>query len=107
MLCPEALDHDPWPQTEGLTGRVPFHLSPDGRTLAVTVIAPRHSRTSRGHTSPQGVSTYLDGSRVVLLDTESGAPHDPFPAGSTSWGPQWSPDGRAVAALIEHDGPPC
>lgn len=100
-------DRDPLPEPQSLTGRVPFHLSPDGRTLAVTVIEPQHSRTSRGHTSPRGVSTYLDGSRVVLVDTASGETREPFPAGSTSWGPQWSPDGRSLAALIEHEGPPC
>lgn len=101
------IDPDPLPEPQSLPGRVPFHLSPDGRTLAVTVIEPHHSRTSRGHTSPRGVSTYLDGSRVVLVDTATGETREPFPAGSTSWGPQWSPDGRSLAALIEHEGPPC
>jgi hypothetical protein len=53
------------------------------------------------------VPTDLDGSRVVIVETATGATREPFPPGSISWAPQWSPDGRWLAAFVQHECSAC
>ena len=91
-----------------LADRVPFHLSPDGRWLALTVQERLPDRpTGERLRSPDGIPPDLVGSRVVLVETGTGEAREPFPPGSTSWAPQWSPDGRRLAAYVRHEGPAC
>src|SRR5205807_611700 len=75
-----------------LTDRVPFHLSPDGRWLAISILEEpeRKHPATQAHSTPEGVSTYIDGSRVVLVSTSTGETREPYPPGSISWAPQWS-----------------
>jgi hypothetical protein len=91
------------------TGRVPLHLSPDGRHLAL-------SARRGGRAAPLGEDQSFDdagvpveaiGSRVLVVDTATGATRAPFPDGSTSWGGQWSPDGTRLAAYVQHQGAAC
>src|SRR5207249_5712759 len=87
---------------------VPFQRSPDGRWLALTVQERRYDRpTGERVRDPDGVRPDLAGSRVVLVETRTGETCEPFPSGSTSWAPQWSPDGRRLAAYVRHEGPAC
>src|SRR5437660_1121802 len=106
MKQPIALD-DPLPP-QRLADRVPFHLSPDGCWLALTVQDGRPRRPV-GETlrRPDGVPPDLHDSRIVLVETTTGETREPFPPGSTSWAPQWSPDGRRLAAYVRHEGPAC
>src|SRR5947207_16013741 len=106
MKQPSALDDPLPPQT--LADRVPFHLSSDGCWLALTV-QERHPDRSMGERlrSPDGVPPDLFGSRVVVVETTTGETQEPFPSGCISWAPQWSPDGRRLAAYVRHEGPAC
>jgi dipeptidyl aminopeptidase/acylaminoacyl peptidase len=102
---PFTIDH--LLQRQGLADRVPFHLSPDGRWLAITLQEGRVRTTGKTPWTREGVPTDLDGSRIVLVDTATGATQEPFPSGSISWAPQWSPDGRGLAAYVQHEGDAC
>lgn len=90
--------------------RVPLHLSPDGARLAISVQSKRRDaavRRERGF-SPEGIPLEMVGSRVLIIDTATGAVETPFPAtDATSWGAQWSPDGTLLAAYVQQDGPAC
>jgi dipeptidyl aminopeptidase/acylaminoacyl peptidase len=98
---------DPEPP-QVLADRVPFHLSPDGRWLAITLQERRPDRPEGERLRhPDGVPPELVGSRVVLLETTTGQTQEPFPVKSTSWAPQWSPDGQRLAAHVRHEGPAC
>lgn len=91
------------------TTRVPLHLSPDGRRLAFSV-QPAGGRAHAVRPDgfmDDGVPVEMAGSRVLVVDTASGATQAPFPRESVSWGPRWSPDGRRLAAYVRHGGPPC
>ena len=81
--------------------RIPFDLSPDGRFLALTMVAVGRSRsvlTSGEHSSvPQEVMR----PSVVVLDTEESDSVHPFGETEVSWAPQWSPDGCRLAAYIQ------
>ncbi len=92
------------------TTRVPLHLSPDGALLALSAQPARRNTPAGGGQgfTAEGVLTEMVGSRVIVVDTGTGAIADPFTApGSTSWGPQWSPDGRTLAAYVQQEGPVC
>jgi dipeptidyl aminopeptidase/acylaminoacyl peptidase len=101
-----SLDH--LLQQQGLADRVPLHLAPDGRRLAITLRDVRRSRpTGEGPWTPEGVPTDLDGSRIVIVDTATGVAQEPFPSGSISWAPHWSPDGERLAGFVQHEGHAC
>lgn len=88
------------------TGRMPFHLSPDGRRLALGV-----QRRIQGVRGPRfdewGVPTEMAGSSVVIVDTATGESMRPFPEDSVSWGAQWSPAGDRLVACVQHEGAAC
>jgi dipeptidyl aminopeptidase/acylaminoacyl peptidase len=91
-----------------LADRVPFHLSPDGHWFALTVQEPHFDRPAGERLrSPDGVPPDLVGSRVVLVETTTAETREPFPAENNSWAPQWSPDGRRLAAYVRHQGAAC
>lgn len=54
-----------------------------------------------------GIPREMVGSRILVVDTVTGTVEEPFPAGSSSWGAQWSPDGTKLAAYIRDEGAPC
>ena len=87
-------------------GRMPFHLSPDGRLLALGV-----QRRTQGPRGPKfdewGIPREMAGSSVVVVDTTSGEATRPFPEGSVSWGAQWSPSGDSLIACVQHEGVAC
>ena len=88
------------------TGRMPFHLSPDGRRLALGV--QRRTYGARGPRFDEwGVPTEMAGSSVVVVDTATGESMQPFPEGSVSWGAQWSPAGDRLVACVRHEGVAC
>lgn len=89
--------------------RVPLHLSPDGSALLVTTCRrDRRDRTdpASGY-GPGGVPGEMLGSRVLVVDTSTGAVDLPFGEAMTSWGGRWSPDGEKLAAYVRDDGPAC
>src|SRR5205807_4474256 len=107
VMDQQPFSGDPLPP-QGLADRVPFHLSPDGRWLALTVQERRYDRpTGERLRDPDGVPPDLVGSRVVLVETSTGETREPFPPGSTSWAPQWSLGGRCLAANVRYEGPAC
>ena len=88
------------------TGRMPFHLSPDGRRLALGV--QRRTQGARGPEFDEwGVPREMAGSSVVVVDTATGESMQPFPEGSVSWGAQWSPAGDRLVACVRHEGVAC
>ena len=89
-----------------VTGRMPFHLSPDGRRLAIGV--QRRTQGARGPKFDEwGVPREMAGSSVVVVDTATGESMRPFPEGSVSWGAQWSPAGDRLVACVRHEGVAC
>ena len=57
--------------------------------------------------TPSGLPDTAEGSRVLVVNTATGAVEEPFSAGRTSWGGQWSPDGTMLAAYVQQqEGPP-
>ena len=88
------------------TGRMPFHLSPDGRRLALGV--QRRTEGARGPKFDEwGVPREMSGSSVVVVDTATGESMRPFPEDSVSWGAQWSPAGDRLVACVQHEGVAC
>ncbi|HEV2126765.1 MAG TPA: hypothetical protein VGW38_28750, partial [Chloroflexota bacterium] len=100
---------DDFLQLEEPTIRVPMHLSPDGRWLALSVQRKRREVGLGGQDGyrPDGVPAEAGSSRVLVVDTGTGATVEPFPQESTSWGAQWSPDGRYLTAYVRSAGSPC
>lgn len=89
------------------TWSVPTVLSPDGRWLAITLQSPTNfSLADHGFTA-HGVLRCFPGSSVVILDIQTGETINPFPEGSTSLSPSWSPDGNRLAAYVQHQGHVC
>lgn len=84
---------------------VPLALSPDGRWLAATLQGPHEDLLADTLYTAQGVQGSLLGSRIVLIHTDTGDMHEPFPG--TSWAPQWAPDGTRLAAFVQHEGHTC
>ncbi len=91
------------------TNYVPMNLSPDGRLLAVSVQGIRRKAVNKREDGygVDGVPQEMDGSRIFIVDTITGKTQEPFPAGSVSWGGQWSPDGSRLAAYVRHNGLVC
>ena len=87
-------------------GRMPFHLSPDGRLLALGV-QERGDRPRGLKFDQWGVPREMVGSSVVVVDTATGSSTRPFPDGSESWGARWSPSGDRLAACVRHEGVTC
>ena len=88
------------------TGRMPFHLSLDGRLLALGV--QRRTDRPRGPRFDEwGVPREMAGTSVVVVDTSTGSSTWPFPEGSESWGARWSPLGDRLAACVRHEGAAC
>lgn len=109
MPMPRCFTLDDFLSLQQPAPRVPLHLAPDGALLAVSVQPKRRTAVvggERGFTA-EGVALEMAGSRVVVIDTATGAAREPFPPGSISWGAQWSPDGTWLAAYVQHDGPAC
>jgi len=91
-----------------LTGRVPFALSADGHKLALTLRRGRQPEEIHNDASftRDGIPRGAIGSRILIIDTETGAVEEPFPTTQhTSWGAQWSPDGTRLAAYVQDEGP--
>lgn len=88
----------------------PMAVSPDGRLLAATF------QGSHDHFAPEQnphlparprLEEGLLGCEISLIDTTNGEVQQPFPRGSMSWTPSWSPDGKSLAAYVACDGVPC
>jgi dipeptidyl aminopeptidase/acylaminoacyl peptidase len=91
------------------SNRVPLSLSPDGRLLAVSTQQMVHGDpVGQGQFfTPTGVSIELTGSRVQLVNTETGESRAPFPSGGDSWAARWSPNGTHLAAYVENGAHAC
>ena len=90
------------------TYRVPLHVSPDGAVLAVSVMRDEPGaevHDAQGLT-PSGLPGEAVGSRVLVVNTATGAVEEPFPAARTSWGGQWSPDGTMLVAYVQQGEEP-
>ncbi len=85
------------------TYRVPLHASPDGTRLAVSVMRdePGAEVSDAQGFTPSGLPGEAVGSRVLVVNTATGAVEAPFSAARTSWGGQWSPDGTMLAAYVQ------
>jgi dipeptidyl aminopeptidase/acylaminoacyl peptidase len=86
-----------------------MHLSPDGTALALSVRPQRRASAIGGQRAfiGDGLPRGMVGSRVHVADPASGQVMEPFGPDATSWGAQWSPDGRMLAGYVYRDGPPC
>lgn len=91
------------------TNRVPLHLSPDGQKLAITIQSSRRTADSGDDDSftTAGVPRGMVSSRVLIVDTVTGAAQEPFPSNATSWAAQWSPDGTRLAAYVQDEEAAC
>ena len=90
------------------THRVPLHVSPDGAALAVSVTRDEPGaevHDAQGFT-PSGLPGEAVGSRVLVVNTVTGAADEPFSAARTSWGGQWSPDGTMLVAYVQQQQEP-
>ena len=106
---PRRLSMDDLLRIQYPTLSVPPRLSPDGRSLAVTVapaVAAREPGTS-GEFDARHVPTLVLGSQITIIDIPSGSRWQPFPDAEVSWGGQWSPDGSMLAAYVVMGGPAC
>ncbi len=85
------------------TYRVPLHVSPDGSELAVSVMRdePEAEVPDAQGFTPSGLPGEAVGSRVLVINTATGAVEEPFSAARTSWGGQWSPDGAMLVAYVQ------
>ena len=90
------------------TYRVPLHVSPDGSELAVSVMrdTPGAEVPDAQGFTPSGLSGEAVGSRVLVVNTATGAVEEPFSAARTSWGGQWSPDGTMLVAYVQQQEEP-
>lgn len=86
---------------------VPLHLSPNGRWLVASIqTLDRNTPSKVFHFGEDGVPTTMQGTRVLIVDPTTGETQNPF-SQRTSWGAQWSPDGRLLAAYVKDEGMVC
>ena len=90
------------------TYHVPLHVSPDGTRLAVSVMRdePGAEVSDAQGVTPSGLPGEAVGSRVLVVNTATGAVEEPFSAARTGWGGQWSPDGTMLAAYVQQQEEP-
>ena len=90
------------------TYRVPLHVSPDGSELAVSVMrdTPGAEVSNAQGFTPSGLPGEAVGSRVLVVNTATGAVEEPFSVARTSWGGQWSPDGTMLVAYVQQQEEP-
>ncbi len=106
---PGRLSIDDLVQIRYPTESVPPRLSPDGRSLALTVspaVSSQDGDSSREYDA-RHVPQTVAGSRITVIDIPTGALWQPFPRAEVSWGAQWSPDGSMLAAYVVMGGPAC
>ena len=106
---PGRLSIDDLLQIRYPTESVPPRLSPDGRSLALTVspaVSSQDGGSSREYDA-RHVPQTVAGSQITVIDVPTGALWQPFPHAEVSWGGQWSPDGSMLAAYIVKGGPAC
>lgn len=88
--------------------RIPFDLSPDGRLLALTMVSVGSNGSVLRSGESTGVPQEVMRPSVVVVDTEESGFVNPFGDSTVAWAPQWSPDGRYLAAFLqENDTPAC
>ena len=90
------------------TYHVPLHVSPDGAALTVSVMRdePGAEVSDAQGFTPSGLPGEAVGSRVLVVNTATGAVEEPFSAARTGWGGQWSPDGTMLAAYVQQQEEP-
>ena len=106
---PGRLSIDDLLQIRYPTESVPPRLSPDGRSLALTVspaVSSQGGDSSREYDA-RHVPQTVAGSQITVIDVPTGALWQPFPRAEVSWGAQWSPDGSMLAAYVVMGGPAC
>ncbi len=83
-------------------GRSPLAVAADGAYVAATIQSAAHNEpTEEGkHWTKQGIIGENVGNRVTILSVADGKVLDPWPADSTSFSPQWSPDGKRLAVYL-------
>jgi hypothetical protein len=88
--------------------RIPIDLSPDGGWVAYTIQDPRR-RESAGQErysmfSRTGVSLEAQACDVWITRIATGETRNLTGGRGSSWGPVWSPDGRALCFYSDRDG---
>lgn len=85
----------------------PLRISPDGLEVAFTVVDPRR-RPIGGFSgdlpNSAGVQRFVEGGTVVVASTRGDGLRTPFAGRGSSWGAEWSPDGRQITFLSDHGG---
>ncbi len=91
------------------TENTPPRLSPDGRSLALTVTpaVASHEYVASRDFDGRNIPVTAIGSQLTVIDIPSGSQWQPFPDAEVSWGGQWSPDGSMLAAYVAMGGPAC
>jgi dipeptidyl aminopeptidase/acylaminoacyl peptidase len=88
--------------------RIPIDVSPDGEWVAYTIQDPRR-RESAGQEryslfSRTGVSVEAQACDVWITRIATGETRNLTGGRGSSWGPVWSPNGRALAFYSDRDG---
>ncbi|MGB3509074.1 MAG: prolyl oligopeptidase family serine peptidase [Microcoleaceae cyanobacterium] len=79
--------------------RTPFHLSPDGKYLAITVESGKRDFPSSTNNKRNSIPHNLAASKIKIIDTTTGSVTTPF-GNIKSMSPRWSEDGKLLAAYL-------
>ena len=83
----------------------PIQLSPDGGSVAYTVLRGGVQRTSKLNTpSTRGFPWYGVNAEIYLADGTTGAVRDLTPGADDNFLPRWSPNGRSLAFISNRGG---
>ncbi|NER01582.1 MAG: hypothetical protein F6K17_02505, partial [Okeania sp. SIO3C4] len=82
-----------------IPGRTPFHLSPDGKYLVITVESGERNSPSSTNNGENNIPHNLAASLVKIIDTTTGSATTPF-GNIKSMSPRWSDDGKLLAAYL-------
>jgi dipeptidyl aminopeptidase/acylaminoacyl peptidase len=88
-----AIEH--FMNSESISRRAPFRLTPDGKHLVITL-----GSRSRAMRHDAAVCEEMGGCRILVINTKTRQVLDPFPDWRNSCGASWSRDGDSLAAYL-------